>query len=243
MADFGATSNVTVSLRVPYDVKDQKVRYTTLSGEPFVPPYGDIHHRSETLRGVSDGQLTALFPLGNALQVGAGLSLPLGRTEENPIELGREGKKHEHIQFGSGTVDPVVSAVWSHPIGPVVLAASADAQLPLYRNSKGFKAPATIRYSVGPSLPLGTTGLAFAVCRAVPGDRALERRGRRRDGVPQRRRLPARDLSSVEGIPDLPGGLSRDLLEEPFRRILPSGHDLVPDSDPLLLIAALHSPP
>ncbi|MCA1582907.1 MAG: hypothetical protein LC796_16270 [Acidobacteria bacterium] len=161
VADYGATSGVTASLRLPYDLKAQKVRYTTLAGDLYAPPYGDIHHRTETLRGVSDGQLTALFALGGSLQAGVGLSLPLGRTEENPIELGREGKKHEHIQFGSGTVDPIVSLVWSRPVGPVVLAASADAQLPLYRNSKGFKAPLTVRYSVGPSLPLGSTGLAL----------------------------------------------------------------------------------
>ncbi len=161
VADYGATSGLTASLRLPYDVKVQKVRYATLAGDPYVPPYGDIHHRTETLRGVSDGQLTLLFALGGSLQAGAGLTLPLGRTEENPIELGREGKKHEHIQFGSGTVDPIVSLVWSKPVGPFVLAASADAQLPLYSNSKGFKAPATFRYSFGPNLRIGTTGLAI----------------------------------------------------------------------------------
>ncbi len=161
VADYGATGGLTASLRVPYDLKAQKVRYTDLAGEPYAPPYGDIHHRTETLRGVSDGQLTALFSLGGSVQVGAGLSIPLGRTEQNPIELGRQGRKHEHIQFGSGTFDPLVSAVWSLPVGPLVVAASADAQVPLYANAKGYRAPATVRYSVGPSLPIGTTGLAL----------------------------------------------------------------------------------
>ena len=161
LVDYGARERLTLSLRVPYDVKDQKVRYTTLSGEPYVPPYGDIHHRTETLRGVSDGQVTALFPVGGSLLIGAGLSIPWGRTEPNPIVLGREGKKHEHLQFGSGTVDPVFSVVWSRPLGPLVLAASADAQIPLYENRHGFKAPATVRYSAGPSVRFGTTGVSL----------------------------------------------------------------------------------
>jgi hypothetical protein len=154
---------LTLSLRLPYDVKDQKVRYETLGGQPYVPPYGDIHHRTETLRGFSDAQLTAVFPLGPFL-VGGGLSIPLGDTVPNPIVLGREGKKHEHIQFGTGTVDPLVSLLWSQPlpkVGGLVVSVAADAEIPLYENSHGFRAPATVRWSVGPSLPLGTTGIAL----------------------------------------------------------------------------------
>lgn len=160
-ADYGAAERLTLSLRLPYDNKAQRVRYTTLAGEPYTPPYGDIHHRTETLRGWSDGQLTALFPLGGSVQIGAGLSLPLGHTERNPIVLGREGRKHEHIQFGSGTVNPLLSILWSRPFGRLVVAATADAELPLYENRHGFRAPVTVRYSVGPSLPVGTTGISL----------------------------------------------------------------------------------
>jgi hypothetical protein len=163
IADYGATQGLTLSLRLPYDVKDQKVRYTTLAGEPYTPPYGDIHHRTETLRGVSDGQLLALFSLAPSLQAGAGLSIPLGRTEPDSIALGRQGKKHEHIQFGTGTVDPVVSLLWSKPVGKLVLSAAADAQIPLTENSRGYRAPVSVRWSVGPSLPLGTTGLSLVL--------------------------------------------------------------------------------
>ena len=43
------------------------MRYTTLDGAPFTPPYGDIHHRTETLRGVSDGDLLVALAAGAAL--------------------------------------------------------------------------------------------------------------------------------------------------------------------------------
>jgi len=91
------------------------------------------------------------------------LTLPLGSTVPDPFKLGLEGLPHEHIQFGTGTVDPVVSLLWSKPVGKVVLSAAADAQIPLMENSRGFKAPVSVRWSVGPSLPLGTTGLSLAL--------------------------------------------------------------------------------
>ena len=100
---------------------------------------------------------------------GTGLAYPAcpaaGRTtpptEPNPIVLGREGKKHERIQFGSGTVDPLVSISWSRPLGRLLLAAYADAQIPLYENSHGFRAPVLVRYTAGPSVSLGTTGISL----------------------------------------------------------------------------------
>lgn len=88
------------------------------------------------------------------------MTIPLGRTEPDPIELGRRGVKHEHIQFGSGTVDPRLSVQWSRRFGRIQVAASADARIPLYENRHGFRAPATLRWAFGPSLALGTTGLS-----------------------------------------------------------------------------------
>jgi len=76
---YGVRPGFAMSLRLPYDVKDQHVRYTTLAGDPFVPPYGDIHHRSETLRGISDGDLLVLWTPSPHWRLGAGTTLPLGR--------------------------------------------------------------------------------------------------------------------------------------------------------------------
>jgi hypothetical protein len=157
---YGLSDRLLLSARLPYDVKDQHVSYRTLDGQPYVPPYGDIHHRTETLRGVGDGELGLWFPLSKDWLAGAGLTLPFGRTEPNPIVLGRLGLKHEHIQFGTGTVDPRLSLLWSHPFGKIQLAASADARIPLYENGHGFKAPATVRWALGPSMALGSTGLS-----------------------------------------------------------------------------------
>jgi len=160
-AAYGAGEGRQISLRLPYDVKDQRVRYTTLDGGPFVPPYGDIHHRTETLWGVSDAELLGwrtLSALGSALGqwiLGAGLTLPIGRTEPDPIRLGREGKKHEHIQFGDGTFDPKLVLSGFQRAGRILFGEAVEARVPLYQSSRGYRAPFQLVWSVGPSLPIG----------------------------------------------------------------------------------------
>src|SRR6185295_7319363 len=102
--------------------------------------------------------------LAPGLLVGAGFTLPIGKTEENPVLLGRLGVKHEHIQFGSGTVDPRLLLSWSRFFGKIGVDAVADARLPLYESGKGYKAPATVQYNVGPRVVFGraAASLAFA---------------------------------------------------------------------------------
>jgi hypothetical protein len=160
---YGLTESVTLSGRLPYDVKDMEVQYRTLDGEPYDPPYGDIHHRTEVLRGIGDADLLASYAPAPGWVIGAGFTVPLGKTEPDPVELGRRGLEHEHIQFGSGTVDPRLAIQWSHSLGRVQISAAADARIPIYENRHGFKPPATVRWSVGPSVPLGTTGLSMQV--------------------------------------------------------------------------------
>jgi hypothetical protein len=157
-ADYGLRANAQLSLRLPYDIKRMRVRYTTLDGAPFVPPYGDIHHRSETLRGVSDPSLAIEWAMGDRWQASAGTSLPFGHIEPDPIVLGEEGKTHEHIQFGSGTFEPRLGLQWMRR-GRVTLFARGDAILSLYENREGFRAPTTLLWSVGPSVPLGRASL------------------------------------------------------------------------------------
>ena len=163
-AGYGLSATTLLLARLPYDVKDQSVHYTTLDGKPFVPPYGDIHHRTETLRGFSDAEMLAIFSPAPGWLLGGGLTLPIGKTEEDPVALGRLGLKHEHIQFGSGTVDPRVLIGWSRFFGRIGVDVMADARLPVYESGKGYKAPVTVQYKAGPRLAFGraAASLAFA---------------------------------------------------------------------------------
>jgi hypothetical protein len=164
-ASYGLRPQLAMSLRLPYDVKQQRVRYTTLDGAPFVPPYGDIHHRSETLRGVSDGDLLLLYepvPRGaSRWHFGLGTTLPFGKTVADPIALGREGKKHEHLQFGSGVFAPEAELGWTRPIANFIGAAFVQLTVPVTTSSRGFRAPRNLRWSAGPTFTHG--GVAVTV--------------------------------------------------------------------------------
>ena len=104
---------------IPVDAKLISIEYTTMDGEPYDPPYGDIHHRNETLFGLGDGRIEAqyFFRVADGWVLGGGLgaTVPLGRTEENPYALAERSEKHQHMQMGSGTVDPAfsLSSAWT----------------------------------------------------------------------------------------------------------------------------------
>jgi len=170
-AAYGLGANSQLSLRVPYDVKDQHVHYETLDGQPYVPPYGDIHHRTETLRGLSDGELLFWkapgFLSGSSwgVTLAAGTTLPIGKTVPDPVRLGLEGKKHEHLQFGSGTFDPRLAVDAFERVGSVLFGEAVDARLPVYQSSGGYRPPVNIQWGAGPALPLG----AFAVSLQFSG--------------------------------------------------------------------------
>lgn len=162
-ATYGLRTGLATSIRLPYDIKQQRVRYTTLGGDPFAPPYGDIHHRSETLRGLSDGSLLLRWaPSGSEWQFAAGTTLPFGETVEDPIALGRAGLKHQHLQFGSGVFAPELEATWRRPFGQVVASALLQATLPLTSNSHGYQAPKNFRWTIGPSFRVARVGVAVS---------------------------------------------------------------------------------
>jgi hypothetical protein len=153
---YGFARNWDLELDIPFDVKTVSADYELPDGTPFDNPQGDLHHRDERLEGIADLKLLANYRPGAAfvkndrLHVGLGLSLPAGRTEENPWELGDQGLRHQHIQFGTGTVDPVIRADYYLLADPVGVLVSAGAQVPLYENSKGYKASTQADFAIGP---------------------------------------------------------------------------------------------
>lgn len=147
-------------------MKDQRVHYTTLTGEQFAPPYGDIHHRTETLSGISDADLLLLWtpaPGGaSRWRFGFGTTLPVGHTVADPIALGLEGKEHEHLQFGSGVFAPEAEIAWNRPIGEATASALLQATVPITTNERGYRAPKNFRWSVGPSFAIGRGSVAVS---------------------------------------------------------------------------------
>lgn len=150
-----------VSAQFPVDLRMVRVAYTSLEGEPYDPPYADIHHRDETLWGPVDGTLkVGLYALaGEHLLVGGrlGTSVPIGRTEEDPYALGDAGLEHQHLQFGTGTFVPT-GGVDLHLMGSRWgLLGWANGRASLYANGKGYRAPSTASLGTGPTFRLTPT--------------------------------------------------------------------------------------
>ena len=150
---YGVAKDWDVELDLPFDVKDVEARYELPDGTPFDNPEGDLHHRDERLEGISDLKLFANYRPGGVLlkddrlHVGLGVSLPVGKVESDPWELGAQGSKHQHIQFGTGTWDPLLGLSVARTVGGTTLLASGLVRLVVGENEHGYRAGH--RYAAG----------------------------------------------------------------------------------------------
>ena len=141
--EYQALDRMSVELQLPLRLSVTTVRYLRLDGTPFEPDYENIHHRNETLVGPGDPWLSARGSLevgGFELLGRLGVTLPVGRTEENPFALGAAGLPHQHVQFGTGTFNPLLGLEIARGFGGVQLRAHGQAQLSLYENRHGYRA-------------------------------------------------------------------------------------------------------
>lgn len=138
-----------VGLYVPYDVKDQDVRFEDPGGGSISNPQGEIHHRDERLEGFGDLELTGSYRL-DRLRLTLGTTVPTGKIEEDPYELGAQGIRHRHIQFGTGTLDPIIRVSTTFPVDVLEFDAAAGLRAPLYENREGYRGATAIDLSVGP---------------------------------------------------------------------------------------------
>ena len=128
---------------VPFRHVISRVHFLDADRQPLERPEGDIHHRNETLSGIADPWL--MLHAGTrrgewGLAARAGVTLPLGRTEPDPFALGDLGLPHQHIQFGTGTVDPVLGLAAGRRFGAVEFTTIAEARFMVAENSHGYQA-------------------------------------------------------------------------------------------------------
>jgi hypothetical protein len=139
---YGLRPGMGLELQVPLRWVRDRVHYLDLARQPYEPPNPGLHHRDETLTGIADPQLTMhLGHQGKSWSVGGrfGFTIPLSKTEPNPFELGRQGLWHQHIQFGTGTWDPVLIVAARRAIGRWDAELSGAARISLYENDHGYQ--------------------------------------------------------------------------------------------------------
>ena len=141
-----------------------RIHYLDLAGNPYTPPVPDYHHRNETLFGPTDpwlmlhgGGMLGSFSWG----LKGGVTLPLGSTVENPFALGREGLPHEHIQFGTGTFDPLFGASLSRSFDQVALAIWTLDRFTLGTNSFAYRSGHKLLAGASASTSFGLASWSF----------------------------------------------------------------------------------
>lgn len=143
IAELQLWERLSVEAQLPLRLSATTVRYLRPDGTPFELDYEDIHHRNETLVGLGDPWLSVRGRL-EALEIlfagQAGTTLPLGRTEPDPFALGDLGLAHQHVQFGTGTFQPLLGLEALRHLGPVDLRAHAVAQVSIAQNHHGYQA-------------------------------------------------------------------------------------------------------
>jgi hypothetical protein len=143
VAELGLSSTWGIEAQLPFRLTRTSVRYSTPDGAPYQPLDPEVHHRNETLAGLGDAWLLGRWGrsfAGTAVTARAGVTVPLGRTETDPFALGAEGKRHQHIQLGNGTFDPLLMVDVSRTIAPLDLSAYGQAQLTVHQSGRGFRA-------------------------------------------------------------------------------------------------------
>lgn len=152
LAELAMRDWLSVELQLPLRVSATTITFRRLDGSAFEPESADIHHRNETLVGLADPwlQLRARGQMGAwSGSVNAGLTVPVGRTEPNPFALGRAGLVHQHVQFGSGLVNPLLGFEGSYAWERVTARLTGLAQLSLDQNLYGYQAGSRFLGSAG----------------------------------------------------------------------------------------------
>jgi hypothetical protein len=166
-------------LRIPYEVKDQSVEIVvdtsaTPEEQAAMLRNGEIHHRDEAYKNVTDLNLLIAHQKynwlsdGDFLVVSAGTSLPTGKTEDDPFTLAVLGEEHLHIQFGTGTFDALLELNYLRPVGTrTFIGTFVAGRYPFYTNSKGYKGPPEFtaalngRYRVSKRMSLKARSIFF----------------------------------------------------------------------------------
>ena len=158
---YQLSSEWVLEANIPYETKAQEATLEDI--DPVTPAEWeaiirnrDNHHRNETYIGFADAdiflgyRMQGLLRENDFLMGRVGTTIPLGKIEEDPWKLGDAGLEHLHIQFGTGTFNPVADLFYNLPIYKGLNAsASIRGKLPFYENSKAYRGSREVTYTGG----------------------------------------------------------------------------------------------
>lgn len=166
---LGLSSRFAWEARVPFRVVSVDASFSDAQGNDL-PSFESTHHRDEVIAGVGDVGLGAKVRLlapslqeASRVDLSAGVTFPTGSVSDNPFELGRQGRTHQHIFFGTGTVDPYLGLSASRSFGAVDLALWSAARGSLYSGSRGFQSGARVTVGLAAGTRLGLDDWYFTL--------------------------------------------------------------------------------
>ena len=170
-----------VELGAPLRVIEVDASYYGHDGDLLPNNASDVHHRDERIVGFGDLQLMAtvqlpflLERLNTHMAFRGGLSLPTGRTEANPFELGAVGERHQHIFFGTGTLDPVAGLSFRTVFSGFDVMGWFSGRQPLTSNEHGYRAPRSLSGALGIKAGFGLESLQFVLQQEVLHEEVAE---------------------------------------------------------------------
>lgn len=135
-----------------------------------LPAARSIHHRDETMAGIGDlvltGRVGVITPQDVrrlTVDLRLGSTMPTGGIERDPFALGRGGHRHQHVFFGSGTIDPVLGLEGTWLARRLGVTAWSLGRVAAYRNRFGYHPPSTVAAGVGVHSGLGLRRWRFLV--------------------------------------------------------------------------------
>jgi len=174
MADLNISTSIGLSfrsgieLRIPVRLFDVYPNFIGEDGNDLLN-YESIHHRDETLFGFGDvavvGRYRLLEPTLTrriSVDLRLGASLPTGRTEDDPFKLGNAGISHQHVMFGSGTIDPIFGVESVLRFGGASVASWTQLSISPIENSYGYQAPTKVMSGTSLSSSFGLEKWSFS---------------------------------------------------------------------------------
>ncbi|MCG9129310.1 hypothetical protein JT359_17115 [Candidatus Poribacteria bacterium] len=150
-----------IETNIPYESKIQEasieeIEPLTESQKQAAIRNRDIHHRNETYTGPTDMDLLVGYNIQGVLVENdflmgrIGTTIPIGQTEEDPWILGNAGLEHLHIQFGTGTFNPIGDIHYNIPVFKgIAVTSSLRSKYPLYANKKTYRGSRELTYTGG----------------------------------------------------------------------------------------------
>jgi thiol-disulfide isomerase/thioredoxin len=165
VGELGLTRWLAFDAVLPFRVFDTHIRYIDpMTGQIVQIENPTLHHRNEVLTGPADPWLvmrSAFGVRGFTLSGRLGVTIPIGSTVPNPFLLGDMGIPHEHTQFGTGTVEPIVGLEAYRTVRSLTVDAYWLSLQSLYEDSYGYKAGNRYAFGLGAASDLGTKHWRF----------------------------------------------------------------------------------